>query len=333
MGEGFIVRKGGGEPTPIYITATGGTILNFAQNGKNYRAHIFTSNGTFEITELGNGERNKVDYLIVGGGGGGGERQGGGGGAGGYLEGTVFGEIKTYSITVGAGGVGALSSSQATNGVLSNIDLLTSGGGGRGGGNRDSGVEFRRGNDGGSGGGASQSGFSGGLAIFGLQGNKGADCNNDTVGGGGGGAGAAGTNFTTTPGNGKITIIVLNDAGFGQIDNGNDMGHYAKVTNGIVIAVNVASQEWVDKQPDKWAWVQTSYNMRGGVYYDPATNQPAADQSVIELEAGRKRKNYAGIGYRYDSERDAFIPPNTVPKLETQRGDMSMGSTDTLPKR
>ena len=31
-------------------------------------------------------------------------------------------------------------------------------------------------------------------------------------------------------------------------------------------------------------WVQTSYN-------------------------GRIRKNYAGVGYKYDAERDAFIPP------------------------
>ena len=87
------------------------------------------------------------------------------------------------------------------------------------------------------------------------------------------------------------------------------MGHYAKVINSMVIDVNVAEQDWVDAQPDAWAWVQTSYNIYGGVYYDPATNQPAADQSVIELEAGRKRKNYAGIGFRYDTERDAFIPP------------------------
>jgi hypothetical protein len=91
------------------------------------------------------------------------------------------------------------------------------------------------------------------------------------------------------------------------------MAHYAKVINNIVIEVNVATQEWVDAQPDAWAWVQTSYNMRGGVYYDNATNQPATNQSVIELEPGRKRKNYAGIGYRYDTERDAFIPPTPYP--------------------
>jgi hypothetical protein len=79
------------------------------------------------------------------------------------------------------------------------------------------------------------------------------------------------------------------------------MGHYAKVINSVVIEVIVADQEFIDTLPDKWAWVQTSYNMRGGIYYDNATGLPAADQ-FIELEAGRKRKNYAGIGYRYDSE-------------------------------
>jgi len=48
---------------------------------------------------------------------------------------------------------------------------------------------------------------------------------------------------------------------------------------------------------------RTSYNTRGGIYYDSATNQPGQDQSKAF------RKNYAGIGYTYDSTRDAFIPP------------------------
>jgi hypothetical protein len=93
------------------------------------------------------------------------------------------------------------------------------------------------------------------------------------------------------------------------------MARYAKVINELVIEVNAATQEWVDAQPKVWYidWVQTSYNIYGGVYYDSETRQPVSDQSVIELEAGRKRKNYAGIGYRYDSERDAFIPPTPFP--------------------
>lgn len=44
-----------------------------------------------------------------------------------------------------------------------------------------------------------------------------------------------------------------------------------------------------------WAiWKQTSYNTHGGVH----------DKGGIPF-----RKNHAGIGYTYDEDRDAFIPP------------------------
>jgi len=89
------------------------------------------------------------------------------------------------------------------------------------------------------------------------------------------------------------------------------MSHYAKVKDGIVEQVIVAEPEFfenfVDTSPGQW--IKTSYNMRGGVYYDPSTNHPAEDQSVIEGDEARQRKNYAGIGYTYDRDRDAFIPP------------------------
>jgi hypothetical protein len=48
-------------------------------------------------------------------------------------------------------------------------------------------------------------------------------------------------------------------------------------------------------------WKQTSYNTKAGIYYDPTTNEPSSDQSK------EFRKNYAGIGYTYDQDRDAFI--------------------------
>ena len=89
------------------------------------------------------------------------------------------------------------------------------------------------------------------------------------------------------------------------------MAHYAKVENGTVTKVIVAEPEFfdtfVDDSPGQW--IKTSYNMRGGVYYDPSTNQPAADQSVIADDEARGRKNYAGIGFTYDASKDAFIPP------------------------
>jgi hypothetical protein len=52
---------------------------------------------------------------------------------------------------------------------------------------------------------------------------------------------------------------------------------------------------------------RTSYNTKGGIHYDPETNEPSTDQSKAF------RKNYAGIGYTYDKTRDAFIPPQPYP--------------------
>lgn len=83
------------------------------------------------------------------------------------------------------------------------------------------------------------------------------------------------------------------------------MGHFAKVSNGIVTRVIVAEADFfnnfVDDSPGQW--IQTSYNTRGGVHYSPNTNEPSEDQSKA------LRKNYAGIGYTYDAAKDAFIPP------------------------
>lgn len=83
------------------------------------------------------------------------------------------------------------------------------------------------------------------------------------------------------------------------------MAHFAKVVNGIVTNVIVAEPEFfetfVDTSPGEW--IQTSYNTKGGVYYKPNSNTPHEDQSKA------LRKNYASVGYAYDKERDAFIPP------------------------
>jgi hypothetical protein len=83
------------------------------------------------------------------------------------------------------------------------------------------------------------------------------------------------------------------------------MAHYAKVQNNLVTTVIVAEAEFfntfVDTTPGEW--IQTSYNTRGGVHYNPTTGEPSTDQSKA------LRKNYAGIGYTYDSELDAFIAP------------------------
>lgn len=83
------------------------------------------------------------------------------------------------------------------------------------------------------------------------------------------------------------------------------MAHFAKVIGGIVDQVIVAEPEFfntfVDSSPGQW--IQTSYNTKGGVHYDPETGEPSADQSKA------LRKNYAGVGFTYDAQRDAFIEP------------------------
>jgi len=80
------------------------------------------------------------------------------------------------------------------------------------------------------------------------------------------------------------------------------MSHFAKVENGTVTQVIVVEQDVIDSGifGDKSLWVQTSYNTRGGVHYG-ADGNPDGGVAL--------RKNYAGTGYTYDSQRDAFIPP------------------------
>jgi len=71
------------------------------------------------------------------------------------------------------------------------------------------------------------------------------------------------------------------------------MSHFAEIdADGVVLRVIVAEQDFIDTLPGKW--LQSSYNTHGGVHV---------------LGGTPFRKNYAGIGYTYDSVRDAFIPP------------------------
>jgi hypothetical protein len=71
------------------------------------------------------------------------------------------------------------------------------------------------------------------------------------------------------------------------------MSHFAQVENGIVTQVIVAEQDVIDSGLFGTGWVQTSYNTHGGQH----------------PEGRPLRKNYAGVGYTYDDQRDAFIPP------------------------
>jgi hypothetical protein len=78
------------------------------------------------------------------------------------------------------------------------------------------------------------------------------------------------------------------------------MGHFAKVVDGKVVKVIVAEQSFIDSFVDDspGQWIQTSYNTREGIHTGGGTPL---------------RKNFAGIGFSYDADRDAFIPIKPYP--------------------
>ena len=73
------------------------------------------------------------------------------------------------------------------------------------------------------------------------------------------------------------------------------MSHFAHIKDGIVDQVIVIEADvlatglWGDPSE----WVQTSYRTQGGQH----------------PEGRPLRKNFAGVGFTYDAQRDAFIPP------------------------
>ena len=189
--------------TPVIAPkATGGNIV---ANDGTYWYHAFLSSGTFTPqTAL------TCDALVVaGGGGGGGESSSnagaGGGGAGGYrlLTSQSVASDTNYTVTIGAGGVGAIAGqNNGTAGSNSVFSTITSTGGGFGA------TRNVSGGNGGSGGGSGLGSGSGGTgntpSTSPSQGNNGGVGTGTSSGGGGGGAGAAGLNAPAniTGGNG-----------------------------------------------------------------------------------------------------------------------------------
>jgi len=82
------------------------------------------------------------------------------------------------------------------------------------------------------------------------------------------------------------------------------MSYFAKIENGVVAQVIVAEQDFIDTGVVGHGWVQTSYNTYGGLHYGPDGNPDGG----VAL-----RKNYASVGFTYDSVRDAFIPAKPFP--------------------
>jgi len=91
------------------------------------------------------------------------------------------------------------------------------------------------------------------------------------------------------------------------------MAHFAKIEKGIVTQVVVVADEhkadgqaFLNSIGLDGTWIQTSYN-------------------------GNIRKNFAGIGYRYDEDLDAFISPQPYPSWGLDEETCRWGAPTPCP--
>jgi len=99
------------------------------------------------------------------------------------------------------------------------------------------------------------------------------------------------------------------------------MAHYAFLNEDYVVTEVIVGKDerlfdWENYYTIKKGQIckRTSYNTKGGIYYNPITNLPDDDQSKSF------RKNFAGIGFKYDMNLDAFIPPQSYPSWILNEG-------------
>lgn len=87
---------------------------------------------------------------------------------------------------------------------------------------------------------------------------------------------------------------------FAKLGTGNIVEQVISINNSVITDNNGIEQEQLgidfinNLYNTNDNWKQTSYNTNGGIH---------------SLGGVPFRKNYAGIGYIYDSNRNAFIPP------------------------
>ena len=87
-----------------------------------------------------------------------------------------------------------------------------------------------------------------------------------------------------------------------------------KDSNGVEQEVN--GIDFLTKLTGWSIWKQTSYNTHSGVH---------------TLGGTPLRKNHAGIGYTYDEDRDAFIPPKTYPSWTLNEDTCQWEAPSAMP--
>jgi len=103
-------------------------------------------------------------------------------------------------------------------------------------------------------------------------------------------------------------------ANFAKLGTGNIIEKVVVVSNDIATTEQAGVEFLQNLYGDRAAWKQTSFNTRGGVHFTFTTDENN-NNIIVESEDQSKsfRKNFAGIGYKYDQIRDAFIEPKPYP--------------------
>ncbi len=83
-------------------------------------------------------------------------------------------------------------------------------------------------------------------------------------------------------------------AHFAKLGGGNIIERDAVISNDIATTEQAGIDFLNNLYGTRDVWKQTSYNTSGGEH---------------KLGGTPFRKNFAGVGYKYDQSRDAFIPP------------------------
>lgn len=97
------------------------------------------------------------------------------------------------------------------------------------------------------------------------------------------------------------------------------MAHFAEIDeNSIVKRVIVAEQDFINSGAvgDPKNWIQTSYNTKGGKH---------------RLGGTPLRMNFAGMGYKYDKDMDAFIPPQPFSSWKLEKKTCHWKAPKVMP--
>lgn len=83
------------------------------------------------------------------------------------------------------------------------------------------------------------------------------------------------------------------------------MAHFAEINNENIVTRVLVTDNALPNEGQDWleaniggTWVKTSYNTFAGIH---------------QLGGTPLRKNFAGIGYSYRADLDAFVPPKPFP--------------------